>query len=356
LKMKANLNANHQLGEPLPQSIAIVRSLPGLGDLLCLVPALRALQVALPEAQISLIGLSWANSFVQRFSHYLNGWLEFPGWPSIPEVPLSPQRTVSFLAHVQQLNFDLALQMHGSGRYINSFTLLMGAKRSAGFFPSDHYCPDQNCFLPYPDQEPEVWRHLRLLEFLGVPLQGDHLEFPLRQSDWDEWEAIASVHALDHADYVCIHPGASISARRWSVQNFAAVADALAARGLQIVLTGTAAELALTQAVAETMRFPAINLAGQTSLGALAVLLKNSRLLVCNDTGVSHLAAALQAQSIVIFSNSDPQRWAPLDRQRHRVVGRDRAGCDMWGELGPTSAEALAEAADLLQGEFAYAS
>ncbi len=77
----------HLLGEPLPQSIAIVRSLPGLGDLLCAVPAWRSLRAALPEAQITLIGLPSARTFVERFSKYLDDLVEFPGYPGIPEVP-----------------------------------------------------------------------------------------------------------------------------------------------------------------------------------------------------------------------------------------------------------------------------
>ncbi|MBD2460883.1 glycosyltransferase family 9 protein [Oscillatoria sp. FACHB-1407] len=303
-----------------PQTIVVVRSLPGLGDLLCCVPAMRALRAAFPEAHIALIGLPWSQQFVQRFGHYFDEYLEFPGCPGIPEVPLEPQRIVQFLAQAQQRHFDLAFQLHGTGTYINNFVMLLGAKQAAGFFPKGQYCPDPQRFLPYPEHEPEVWRHLRLMEFLGVPLQGDHLDFPIHESDWQDWKAIATEYNLSPGDYICIHPGASVSARRWAPEQFALVADALAARGWQIVLTGTAAEVDLTRVVAEAMHGSAVNLAGKTHLGAIAALLSQSRLLVCNDTGVSHLAAALNVNSVVIFSNSDPHRWAPLNRQRHRVV------------------------------------
>jgi ADP-heptose:LPS heptosyltransferase len=198
--------------------------------------------------------------------------------------------------------------------------MLLGAKQVAGFFPTGQYCPDPQRFLPYPDHEPEVWRHLRLLEFLGIPLQGDELEFPIQETDWQDWRAIATEHHLIPGHYVCIHPGASVTARRWPPEQFALVADALAARGWQVVLTGTAAETDLTRIVAEAMHAPVINLAGKTHLGAIAALLSQARLLVCNDTGVSHLAAALRVKSVVIFSNSDPHRWAPLNRQHHRVI------------------------------------
>jgi ADP-heptose:LPS heptosyltransferase len=73
------------------QKIVIVRSLPGLGDLLCIVPALRALRAALPEADITLLGLNEAKAFVQRFSNYLDHWLGFPGYLGIPEVGSATQ-------------------------------------------------------------------------------------------------------------------------------------------------------------------------------------------------------------------------------------------------------------------------
>ncbi|WNZ27366.1 glycosyltransferase family 9 protein [Leptolyngbya sp. NK1-12] len=349
------LKAEHRLRHPLPRTVVLVRALPGLGDFLCWVPALRALHRALPQARLTWIGLPETADLMQRYC-YIQNWLQFPGYPGIPEAPVSPQQTISFLAQMQQVSFDLALQMHGSGLMINSFTTLLGAKQTAGFFPVGQPCPDPQRFLAYPEREPEIWRHLRLLEFLGIPLQGDKLEFPLWQTDWHECKAIVSAYELQPRNYICIHPGASMQTKCWSAQGFATVADALAAQGFQIVLTGTNAEVGLTQSVARTMQFPSIDLAGQTSLGALAVLLKQARLLICNDTGISHLAAALQVKSVVLFSNSDPHRWAPLDQKRHRVI-QLAASNDTMSRTGRCSVEAtLAEARDLLHQEMAYAS
>jgi ADP-heptose:LPS heptosyltransferase len=334
----------HRLGNPLPQTLILIRALPGLGDLLCWTPALRALRSALPDAHITWMGLPESAALVERFSQYFDDWIAFPGFPGIPEVALSPSCIVASLQQIQQREFDWALQMHGSGAQINSFALLLGAKQTAGYFPDGEFCPNPRTFLPYPEQESEIWRHLRLLEFLGIQPQGEQPEFPLWLSDWQKLELLVADYNLRPDNYICIHPGASVATRRWSQQHFIEVADKLAAQGQQIVLTGTAAEIELTESIAASMQFPAINLAGKTDLGTVAALLKQAKLLICNDTGISHLAAALQVKSVVIFTDSDPARWAPLDRERHRIVTASG---------GRQSEAVLAEATCLMQ-EVAY--
>jgi ADP-heptose:LPS heptosyltransferase len=214
-------------------------------------------------------------------------------------------------------------------------------------------CPDPAAFIEYPEQLPEVRRHLALMAHLGyftgvlegAETESDRLEFPLHPIDAADLAAL-ELNGLDVRRFVCFHPGARAEARRWSPKKFAAVADRLAADGLQVVLTGSETEAGLARAVQQAMHYPAINLAGKTSLGALAVLLTKARLLVCNDTGVSHLAAALQTPSVVIYTASDPKQWAPLNRELHHAVQ---------GDPEPSSEAVLAQVTALLSRERAYA-
>jgi ADP-heptose:LPS heptosyltransferase len=71
----------------------------------------------------------------------------------------------------------------------------------------------------------------------------------------------------------------------------------------------------------KAMRAPALDLSGKTDLGALAALIAQARMVVCNDTGISHVAAAVATPSVIVCCGSDPVRWAPLDSTRHAVVG-----------------------------------
>ena len=341
---KSPLNNSHLptengclLETPLKR-IAVVRALNGLGDILCTVPAFRALRAAFPEAEIVLIGLPAIKPLIKRFNQYINRVIEFPGYPGLPEQATDLAQIPTFIQMAQNEQFDLAIQMHGNGIITNPLTVLLGARWNAGFFLPGQYCPDQKRFLPYIDDESEVRRYVRLLEWLGVPSKGTDLEFPLYEEDEQAMREIDEIKQLAGSGYVCIHPGASTASRCWKPEGFAAVADAIAQMGYSIVLTGTASEKNLTTTVASLMKSPSINLAGRTSLGAASVLLRSSKLLICNDTGVSHLAAALKVKSVVIFTQSKPVRWAPLNQDRHRVI------CDP----GISSEAITAQAKDLL--------
>lgn len=298
--------------------IAILRALQ-LGDMLCAVPALRALHAEYPAARITLIGLPWASEFAARFRRYIYDFMEFPGFPGLPERPCDVAAVPRFFEEARRRGFELAVQMHGSGEIMNPLAVLIGARRTAGFYRAGRYCPDPERYVEWRDDEHEVHRYLRLISRLGIASQGAALEFPLTGSDWTEWTDIG----LERDSYAVVHAGAQLASRRWPPERFAAVADALAAEGLQIVLTGTAAERPLVEKVKQAMRSPALELAGLTSPGGLAALVARARLVVANDTGISHIAAAVKAPSVIVASGSDPKRWAPLDRQLHRVLYHD---------------------------------
>ena len=295
--------------------IAVLRALQ-LGDMLCAVPALRALRAEYPAARITLVGLPWAREFAARYRRYVYDFLEFPGFPGLPERAADMVSVGRFFGDSKAARFDLVLQMHGSGEITNPLAVLMGARHTAGFYRAAHYCPDPERYVEWRDDEHEVLRYLRLMERLGVPPRGSALEFPLHDADWQEWTGLG----LRRDSYVVVHAGSQLRSRRWPAERFAQVADALAREGLQVVLTGVASERPIVSKVRDHMRLPALDLTGLTSLGGLAALVARARLVLANDTGISHIAAALKAPSVIVASGSDPRRWAPLERRRHRVL------------------------------------
>jgi ADP-heptose:LPS heptosyltransferase len=308
------------LGDAPIERIAVLRALM-LGDMLCAVPALRALRAGFPEAAITWIGLEPTRPMARRLGHLIDDFIALPGYPGLPEVPVDAPALPGFFAAVRARRFDLALQLHGSGAIVNPLVAAFGARHCAGFCDAEAPVPrsDRPLFAPWPTAGHEIERMLALTDHLGLGRRGTALEFPVGRADR---AALADVRADldDEAPYVCIHAGAQLPSRRWPVDRFAAVADAVAASGRSVILTGSAGEAAIVDDLARRMRRRATSLAGRTTLGALGALIERAEALVCNDTSVSHIAAALGCPSVVISCGADVARWAPLDTARHRVL------------------------------------
>lgn len=300
--------------------IAVFRALK-VGDLLVSIPGVRALRNHYPKAQITLISLPWAEEFITHYPHLFDQFFAFPGYEGLPEQPFDKEKTAAFLKRMQKEHFDLVIQMHGNGTIVNPMIALFGASLTAGYYPEEQeeLCFNGKTFMPYPLKEHEIKRHIRLMEFLGIPNAGLAIEFTITRKDQEAFMELSDTYDLNPKHYICIHAG-GISGGRWPEKDFAKVADFLAKLGYQIVLTGTVNEGEIAEAVMTHMQHKAVSLIGQTDLGTLACLLKYSALLISNDTGVSHLAAAVRTPSVVIFTTSDPLQWAPLDTSLHHAI------------------------------------
>jgi ADP-heptose:LPS heptosyltransferase len=310
------------------KKIGVFRALY-LGDMLCIIPAVRAIKEAYPNASITLIGLPWQRTFQQRFSNYFCRFIEFPGWPGLPEQPIDPKKIWHFVNAMQDEHFDLVLQMQGHGAITNSMCMLWGARHVAGLRRPNDYCPDEKLFPVSEDSEHEILRYLKLVNALHLAEHGTHLEFPFFEDELKHFNTLCDLFKIAEQSYVCLHPGARDPKRRWPVENFAYIANDLVETGHRIVLTGSSDEKDLLRQLAERIKAPVVNsieLCPELSLGDLALLIKNCRLLVSNDTGVSHIAAALETPSVVIFSPySDQGRWAPLNTSLHKVVSAEKS-------------------------------
>lgn len=299
------------------RKIAVFRALY-LGDLLCATPALRAIRHHFPSAEITLIGLPWTADLVHRLP-FVDQLLEFPGYPGIAEVPYQQERTNAFLAAAHATQYDLVIQMHGGGDVSNGFAVDLGGRFSLGYRPEHDNRLDHS--LLYDPSEHETLRWLRLVAEVGAHSADTHLVLPITAAEQARAAVLLHENHKQHGPLIGVHTGAKDAARRWPAERFAALADALVRHfDARIVLTGSAAEQQLAASVEQLMREPALSVVGQTDLGTFAALLSQLDLLVTNDTGASHIAAATRTSSVVLFGPTRPERWAPLDGQRHRVV------------------------------------
>jgi len=309
--------------------IAVLRAL-SLGDLVCATPALRALRGCFPRAHLTLVGQPWMAEWSRRMP-FVDDCVSLPPHPLTGAEVADTASWDAFVQTMQQRQLDLAVQLHGSGRISNPIVAQWKPRHMLAFHEPGQTPWPEAIGLPWPQRGSETGRLLQLVGQLGGAahaLSHDTLPFhPVEDADRRAAVAMLAAHGLrpgQGVEWVCVHPGAKWASRRWPLSAFAAVARELAARGHPVVITGTAAESELAAALHAQVP-QAINVAGCTSLWTLGALIDGARLLVCNDTGVSHVAAARRTPSVVISCGSDVARWAPADPVRHRVLWSPRA-------------------------------
>ncbi len=276
--------------------ILVVRALQ-LGDLLCAVPALRALRRWAPDAHITLCGLPWSREFVNRYAHLVDDHCEFRDTrhsrSSMQRYPLAA------VARAVAGEFDLVVQLHGSGTYINDFVRTLNAAETAGFHPSDQPSLALDYGCAWPESGHEIQRLKQVVLQLGAPDCGDELELPITDEEQRQAGELLKQqgHGREHPaskPLICLHAGGRSLTRRWPIERYAAVARQLIDTNHTIVLTGTTAEADLASQLQQRLDRACIDLVGRTTLGQMMAIIDRAQLLLTNDTGASHIAAAVR--------------------------------------------------------------
>ena len=165
--------------------------------------------------------------------------------------------------------------------------------------------------------------YLPLLEAVGISAQHT-LRFDYSVSEDERREArelLKRVDASDARPIVILHPGANWFHKRWAPERFAALGDRIAASsGLHVVITGGPDDRAVAESIRHQMRHSASVLAGRTSLRQLGACLEQARVVVSNDTGVAHIAAALERPLVALYGPTSPMLTGPLGDPRRTVV------------------------------------
>jgi ADP-heptose:LPS heptosyltransferase len=348
--------------------LAVLRA-NAIGDYLVSLPAIQALRAAYPAAELVLLGADWHAGFLAGRPGPVARCLPVP--PTVgmrDDRPPSPAAAVDlFVARMRAERFDLAVQLQGGGRHSNPFVCRLGARVTAGSRTPDAAPLDRT--VPYTVHQHEIHRFLEVVDLVGAtPVT---LEPRLQVTDADRAEAAAAL-AEDDRPLVVLHPGANDPRRRWPVERLAVVGSELARKGARLAVVGTAAEQPLADRLLATLEGNAADLTGRLGLGGLAGLLEQATLLVGNDSGPRHLAAAVGTATVAVYWCVSLGSYGPLDRARHRTPTSWRLNCPVCGPnslqqdcrsshdasfvADVTVDEVLAEALDLLATETANAS
>ncbi|MBA2581243.1 MAG: glycosyltransferase family 9 protein [Thermoleophilaceae bacterium] len=307
------------------ERIAVLRA-NDLGDLVFALPALEALRVTYPDAEITLLAKEWHRELLGSRAGPVDRVIAVPAHRGVREDREPEELELeSFFAAMAAERFDVALQMHGGGRFSNAFVARLGARITAGARTPDAPALDRS--ITYVYLQPEVLRQLEIVGLVGAPPAG--LEPRLAVTDEDRGQA--SAHVAVDGPLVVLQPGASDPRRRWPVERFAAVGDALAASGAAIVVNGDGSERALAAELAGSMRAPVRDLSGLLSLGGLTGVLARARLVVSNDSGPLHLAAAVGAPTVGIYWGPSAINGMLAARRDHRPLVSFTLACPRCG-------------------------
>lgn len=307
--------------------VVVLRAL-GLGDVLTVVPALRALRRRFPGGPLLLAGPRAPGQLLRDYG-LVEGVVPTPGLTAAP-----PGRG---------LTGHIAVNLHGRGPQSHRLLLAGGPSRVLAF-------ANREVAVPGPvwnDREHEVHRWCRLVSWgagEAAAARCDPLDLYLDDHSHPDDHSHLDDHAhpvvgrpapstlpggaegaagpVRRAGPVVIHPGSASASRRWPPERFAAVGAALARGGHPVVITGGSEEATMCRGVVGRAGLgSAADLAGRLTLPNLVGLLRLSRLLVCGDTGVAHLATALRTPSVLLFGPTAPQLWGPLvDLPLHQVI------------------------------------
>jgi lipopolysaccharide heptosyltransferase II len=317
--------------------------LDSLGDVLMCTPAMRALRQAVPGRTLTLLG-SPAGAAAQPFIPELDDaiawdapWMKAAGLQAAglqaaglkTAAPGAASAAPAPIATLAAHAFDAAVIFTTYTQSALPAALLC---QLAGIPLRLAHCREN----PYdllsdwiPDPEPatlvrhEVQRQLALVQRVGCRSAEPGLSFVPRPADFAAARMrLSAAGVAPDRPWILLHPGASAASRRYPPAHWAQVLRLLADDPrLPLVLTGSAAEAELVDAIQFASAVPAVSLAGRLSLGELGAALQMAAVAVTNNTGPAHMAAAVGTPVVDLYALTNPQHtpW----HVRNRVLFHD---------------------------------
>ena len=297
---------------PVPRHVLFVR-LDNMGDVLMCTPAMQAVRDTWPHARLSLLTspsgerLAPHLAMVDEVIVHRASWVKQAG---------ASDDEAALVERLRAARIDVAVVFTTCTQSALPVALLC---RMAGIPCRIAYSREN----PYelltewvretdiiaPAMRHEVQRQLDLVSLLGVAPPADpRLRFQLRRFDRQE-AALALRRAGLPADtpYVLLHPGATAASRRYPPRDFGAALEAVGRAGWTCVLCGGEEDRDAVAQINAVLSRPAIDLGGLLSLGGLAALIEGAALMIANNSGPAHLAAAVGTPLVCLYALTNPQ-------------------------------------------------
>jgi heptosyltransferase-2 len=312
------------------RAILVIRQHNQLGDMLCVVPLLRALRTQFPSARIALLA-SPGNRDIMDHHPCLDEVITYDKTEFLRGAAPRPGNLLRYVRELRRHSFDLAVVpstvsvsfTSDALAYLSGAPVRVGASSLSGTPNPSAFFFNLRRDLDW-SEEPRRHQTLRnwdiLGPWIGPPASLAH-EMGLLDSERASGRAFVEKTRRGHSTLIAYHPGAGKAPNRWAAGRFAEVANALAGEfdAMTFVTEGPmdadevrAMESALS-ASAQVIRNQPVR--------SVASILSHMDLVVSNDTGIMHVAAAAGVPVLSLFGPTDPEQWAPTGAHHRYIQG-----------------------------------
>ncbi len=297
-----------------------------IGDVVMTTAVIKPLRKAFPNAKISFLCSPWSKEILE-------------GNPFIDEIIIheapwhSKKKKVDWLKEwrfskeLKQKNFDLAIEFRGDVRdiffysYLPHIPIRVGYGRGGGgYLLTDEVVT--NIDLHW------IRRNLALLEYLKIPVEGEKPKVFCSDKDRKATRETIKSYDLSGGKYLIgVQSMARVQTREWLEERFAEVADRCVRElGARVYFTGGPKDVEKVARIQGTMKEKSVNLAGKLSLKEEAALFEKTDLFLSNETGLMHLASAMNVPLVALFGPQLPSRFGPFSDE-HTVIWHN---CGCW--------------------------
>ncbi len=289
----------------------LIRSTNWIGDAIMTTPAVRTIREGFPNAHISLLAKPWVAPVFENSEH-IDRLLIYDG----------ERRHKGFVGKfrlardLEKYRFDAAILLQNAFEaafisFLAGIPLRIGYRRDARGLLLTHAVP---CTKEIKTKHQTDY-YLNILREIGIAQGNRDLYLKLNQKDQFGAEKILLEQHLSLDDTIIgINPGATYGpAKQWPADRYAGLADRIiASSGARVIIFGGPGDKTLGQKISGKMKHRPVNLSGNTSLGEAMALIERCHLFITNDSGLMHVAAALDVPLVAVFGSTNPIATGPL--------------------------------------------
>ncbi len=291
----------------------LIRGPNWVGDAVLAIPALKAVRSNFPNAEITLLVRPWVAGLFTSAPFIDRVWTEAK--------PTKLGDWTRITRNIRAFEFDLALLLPNSFESALMMFLARVPNR-IGYATDGRAWMLTDSIAPSAETQHQVQYYLDLTKAIRAETNSLSIEIEATAEERAEARKLLAEEGIARGTrFLVLNPGAAYgSAKRWHEDRFADVADILAAEmDCGVAMIGSEGERPIAEQIRARMKRRVAILSGQTSLETLIGVLAESSLMITNDSGPMHIAAALGVPTVAVFGSTDERVTSPVGR-RTRVV------------------------------------